>query len=80
MTITPKFGLIWFSGFRGEDINVKVYDIRQTLSDNKVHMVIARWAKIKFSRVVNNINTRTDHSSLLLSKFVKKLPQVYMEI
>jgi hypothetical protein len=25
-TIPAKFGLIWFSGFRGEDLNVKVYD------------------------------------------------------
>ena len=26
----PKLGLIWFSGFRGEDLNVKVYDVRRT--------------------------------------------------
>jgi hypothetical protein len=26
-TIPAKFGLIWFNGFRGEDLNVKVYDI-----------------------------------------------------
>jgi hypothetical protein len=25
----PRLGLIWFSGFRGEDLNVKVYDVRQ---------------------------------------------------
>ena len=24
MTIPAKFGLIWFRGFRGEDLNVKV--------------------------------------------------------
>jgi citrate synthase len=24
-TIHARFGLIWFSGFRGEDLNVKVY-------------------------------------------------------
>jgi hypothetical protein len=22
-----RFGLIWFKGFRGEDLNVKVYDV-----------------------------------------------------
>ena len=27
-TIPARFGLIWFRGFRGEDLNVKVYDIR----------------------------------------------------
>ena len=26
-TISARFGLIWFRGFRGEDLNVKVYDI-----------------------------------------------------
>jgi hypothetical protein len=25
-TIPARLGLIWFSGFRGEDLNVKVYD------------------------------------------------------
>jgi hypothetical protein len=25
-TIPARFGLIWFRGFRGEDLNVKVYD------------------------------------------------------
>ena len=34
-TIPARFGLIWFRGFRGEDLNVKVYDIRQTQSDGK---------------------------------------------
>jgi hypothetical protein len=29
-TIPARFGLIWFRGFRGEDLNVKVYDIRRT--------------------------------------------------
>ena len=28
--IPARFGLIWFKGFRGEDLNVKVYDVRQT--------------------------------------------------
>ena len=29
-TIPARFGLIWFRGFRGEDLNVKVCDIRRT--------------------------------------------------
>jgi hypothetical protein len=27
-TIPARFGLIWFRGFRGEDLNVKVYDVK----------------------------------------------------
>jgi hypothetical protein len=23
-----RFGLLWFRGFRGEDLNVKAYDVR----------------------------------------------------
>ena len=34
-TIPARLGLIWFSGFRGEDLNVKVYDVRQMPSDGK---------------------------------------------
>ena len=34
-TIPARLGLIWFSGFRGEDLNVKVYDVRRTPSDGK---------------------------------------------
>jgi hypothetical protein len=39
-TIPARFGLIWFKGFRGEDLNVKVCyvrwtDGRQTPSDGK---------------------------------------------
>ena len=30
-TIPAKFGLIWFSIFRGEVLNVKVYDIQQQM-------------------------------------------------
>jgi hypothetical protein len=29
------FGLIWFWGFRGKDLNVKVYDVRRMPSDGK---------------------------------------------
>ena len=34
-TIPARFGLIWFRGFRGKDLNVKVYDIRRMPSDDK---------------------------------------------
>ena len=34
-TILAKFALIWFRGFRGEDLNVKVYDVRRMPSDGK---------------------------------------------
>jgi hypothetical protein len=34
-TIPARFGLIWFRVFRGEDLNVKVYDVRRTPSDGK---------------------------------------------
>ena len=33
-TIPARFGLIWFSGFRGEDLNVKVYEVRRMITDN----------------------------------------------
>jgi hypothetical protein len=35
VTKNRNFGLIWFRGFRGEDLNVKVYDVRRTPSDGK---------------------------------------------
>jgi hypothetical protein len=35
MTIPARFGLIWFRGFRGEDLNVKVYDVRWVPNDGK---------------------------------------------
>ena len=38
-TIPARFGLIWFSGFREEDLNVKVYDVQRMPSDGK------RWIK-----------------------------------
>ena len=34
-TIPARFGLIWFRGFRGEDLNVKVYGVRRMPSDGK---------------------------------------------
>ena len=33
--IQAKFHLIWFGDFRGEDLNVKVYDGRLVASDGK---------------------------------------------
>ena len=39
-TIPARLGLIWFSGFRGEDLNVKVYDVRWTPSDGKGELKI----------------------------------------
>jgi hypothetical protein len=32
--------LIWFRGFRGEDLNVKVYDVRQVVA--KAHMAFGQ--------------------------------------
>ena len=39
-----RFGLIWFRGFRGEDLNVKVYDVRRTTSQvmAKAHMAFGQ--------------------------------------
>ena len=31
-SIPARLGLIWFIGFRGEDLNVKVYDGRQVMA------------------------------------------------
>ena len=45
-TIPARFGLIWFRGFRGEDLNVKVYDIR--MDDG--HQVMAK-AYMAFGQV-----------------------------
>jgi methionine salvage enolase-phosphatase E1 len=38
--IKHLFGLIWFRGFRGEDLNVKVYDVRQVMT--KAHLALAK--------------------------------------
>jgi len=36
-TIPARFGLIWLRGFRREDLNVKVYDVRiDTLISNTI--------------------------------------------
>jgi hypothetical protein len=39
-TIPAKFGLIWFNGFRGEDLNVKALDGRQVMT--KAHMTFGK--------------------------------------
>jgi len=39
-TIPARLDLIWFSDFRGEDLNVKVYDVQRTPSDGKGELKI----------------------------------------
>ena len=34
-TIPARFDLIWFSGFRGKDLNVKVYDVQWTTINDR---------------------------------------------
>ena len=56
--IPARLGVIWFSGFRGEDLNVNVYDVRQMPSDGKSSLGL--WPgelKIKFS--IHNIIFQT---------------------
>ena len=43
-TISARFLLIWFRGFREEDLNVKVYDIRRTDDDGRQVMAKAHMA------------------------------------
>ena len=40
-TIPARFGLIWLRGFRGEDLNVTVYDVRRTDDDGRQLMAKA---------------------------------------
>jgi hypothetical protein len=40
-TNPARFGLIWFKCFRGEDLNVKVYDVRWTDDDGRQVMAKA---------------------------------------
>jgi hypothetical protein len=44
-TIPARFGLIRFRSFRGEDLNVKVYDGRTDAGCQKLTWPLARWAK-----------------------------------
>ena len=46
-TISARFGLFWFRGFREEDLNVKVYDIRRT--DERTTMDAKWWQKLTWS-------------------------------
>ena len=46
-TIPARFGLIWFRGFRGEDLNVKVYDVRRT--DRQTTTDAKWWQKLTWS-------------------------------
>ena len=34
----PKLGPVWFSGFRGKDLNVNAYDERQVMTKAKNDM------------------------------------------
>jgi hypothetical protein len=43
-TIPGRFGLIWLSGFRGNDLNVKVYDVRRTDDGRRKVMAKAHMA------------------------------------
>jgi hypothetical protein len=47
-TISARFGLIWFRGFKGEDLNVKAYDIRQTDDERQV-MAMAHTGELKIA-------------------------------
>ena len=38
--IPIKFDFIWFTDYRGKDLNVKVYDVPQTPSDTNAHMAM----------------------------------------
>jgi hypothetical protein len=46
-TIPARFGLIWFRGFRGEDLNAKAYDVRRTPSDGRWLLLL----KIEISKL-----------------------------
>jgi len=37
----PKLGLIWFSGFREEDLNVKAYDVRMPSDGKSSHRIVS---------------------------------------
>ena len=54
-TIPARFGLIWYRGFRGEDLNVNVYDVRRTDDRRQVMTRAHRWAKNISSKLVEKI-------------------------
>ena len=52
-TIPARFGLIWFSGFSGEDLNVKVYDGRQVMGV-LIPYQERLWAVLAFSHPITH--------------------------
>ena len=71
-TIPARFGLIWFRGFRAEDLNVKVYDGRTTTDAKwwqKLTWPLAtcRWAKNirKPWKTARGIDYTTDRLNIL---------------
>ena len=66
-TIPASLGLTWFSSFRGDDLNVKVYDVRRTSSDGKSSHGL--WPSELKGTLKNNINIcRTKISVTFLEK------------
>jgi hypothetical protein len=60
-TIPAGFGLIWFSGFRGEDLNVIFYQNMPNLNNRlkeKFHkkiyvkLFLAMWLQLKFELIL----------------------------
>ena len=51
-TIPARFDLIWISGFRGKDLNVKVYDVQRTYGrvDDDGHQMMGK-AHMAFGQV-----------------------------
>ena len=78
-TIPARFGLIWFKGFRGEDLNVKVYDVRRTPSDGKNHFrrlyiyiytAVYQWCEFKSRRGKNkNLTALKSNSNAVWFNF-----------
>jgi hypothetical protein len=71
-TIPARFGLLWFRGFRGEYLNVKVYDVRRTPSDGKSYIpvdiipkciwkILGRWKVIILNYMVDSCPIRVFH-------------------
>jgi hypothetical protein len=55
MTIPARFGLIWFRGFRGEDLNVKVYDARRMPNDGKSSHGLILGFSVRFFQPVYSV-------------------------
>ena len=80
-THPTKFALIWFRGFRGEDLNVKFYDVRRrTPSDGKSshglwpgelksYVSYLLWVRVMvFNATFNNISAISGHLVLLVEE------------